>query len=54
MQRDHISEEKAREWIDAQLPQDEVVSQSHFEIINDGKEDVEAQVALLLQKLSQR
>lgn len=50
MQRDHISEEKAREWIDAQLPQDEVVSQSHFEIINDGKEDVEAQVALLLQK----
>lgn len=54
MQRDHISEEKAREWIDAQLPQDEVVSQSHFGIINDGKEDVEAQVALLLQKLSQR
>ena len=54
MQRDHISEEKAMEWIDAQLPQDEVVSQCHFEIINDGKEDVEAQVALLLQKLSQR
>lgn len=51
MQRDHISEQKAREWIDAQMPQADVLSQSHFEIVNDGMEDVEAQVGQLLRKL---
>lgn len=54
MQRDHISEEKAREWIDAQMPQEEVVSQSDFEIINDGVEDVESQVALLLRDIQKQ
>ena len=51
MQRDHISCDKAREWIDAVLPQEELASRSDFEIINDGVRGVKEQVEALLLKL---
>ena len=46
--RDHITREKAIEWIDKQLPQALVVERSHYEIVNDGYADVGAQVEELL------
>lgn len=51
MQRDHISKEKAQEWIDAQLPQSEIVARSQFEIINDGQADLSMQIDRLLREL---
>lgn len=51
MQRDHISREKAQQWIDAVMPQEDLVARSDFEIVNDGERDVAAQVAMLLCKL---
>ena len=52
MQRDHISEQKAQEWIDAVMPQEELVALSDFEIVNDGARDVEEQVLQLLTQLA--
>ena len=44
MQRDGISREKALEWIHRQLPQEEVLRRSDYEIVNDGIADVREQV----------
>lgn len=53
MHRDAISRAKALEWIGRQLPQDEVVRRSDYEIVNDGKADVGQQlISLLREKLS--
>lgn len=54
MQRDHISEQKAQEWIDAVMPQEELAARSDFEIVNDGARDVEEQVLQLLTRLAWR
>lgn len=51
MQRDQISRQKAAEWINAQLPQADVVLQSDFEIRNDGKEDLNLQIDRLLNQV---
>lgn len=51
MQRDQISRQKAEEWINAQLPQADVVLQSDFEIRNDGKEDLNLQIDRLLDQV---
>ena len=51
MLRDHISEQKAQEWIDAVMPQEELAARSDFEIVNDGVRDVEEQVQQLLRRL---
>lgn len=51
MQRDLISRQKAEEWINAQLPQADVVLQSDFEIRNDGKEDLNLQIDRLLNQV---
>lgn len=48
MQRDNISRDKALEWISKQLTQDEVLSMSDFEIINDGVADIEEQLDRIL------
>ena len=50
--RDHISREKALEWIDKQLPQEEVLAKSDYEIVNDGIADVRAQVEKLIALIS--
>lgn len=51
MKRDHISLEKAKEWIDAQLPQAEVVAKSQFEIVNDGERLLAPQIEELIRML---
>lgn len=52
MQRDHISREKAQQWIDAVIPQEELVARSDFEIVNDGARDLEEQVSELFKKVN--
>ena len=52
MSRDHISREKTLQWVGAQMPQEEVLAKSDYEIVNDGVEDVGAQVAKLLDIIS--
>ncbi len=52
IQRDHISQEKAQQWIDAVMPQEELIARSDYEIVNDGVRDVEAQVVHLLDLLN--
>jgi dephospho-CoA kinase len=48
MQRDNITREKALEWINCQMPQDEMARRSDFVINNDGKEDLEKQIDKIL------
>lgn len=50
MRRDHISREKVLEWMGRQLPQEEVVSRADFELINDGKADIEQQLNLFIEQ----
>ena len=52
MNRDHIDRDKTVQWIGAQMSQEKVLAQSDYEIVNDGVEDVEAQVAKLLETIS--
>ena len=52
MRRDNISRQKVLEWIGKQMPQAEVLKKSDFEIINDGKANVEAQLREII-KLTQ-
>lgn len=51
MSRDGISQQKAMDWIASQLPQEEVVSRSTFEIVNDGQADLSRQLDDILQKI---
>lgn len=52
MKRDGISREKAQEWMQRQWPQEKVRQLAQYEIINDGRQDLDSQIADLLQKLS--
>lgn len=51
MRRDNITAEKAAEWIDTQMTQEEVERRSHFVIVNDGKSDIEQQVDNMLSQI---
>ena len=51
MRRDNITAEKAAEWIDTQMDQEEVERRSHFVIVNDGKSDIEQQMDNMLSKI---
>lgn len=51
VRRDGISREKAVEWINMQMPQEEVKSLSDFVIVNDGKSNVEQQIDDILTSL---
>lgn len=51
MQRDGIPREKALEWIRCQMPQEEVLRRSDFEIVNDGVSDLEEQIDEMLGKV---
>jgi len=53
MQRDGISAEKAREWIDRQWPQDRIRALADYEIVNDGEADLLSQVDSLLARINQ-
>lgn len=48
-QRDGTSIEKAEEWIDCQLAQEEIARQSDFVIINDGTANIEEQITNIIQ-----
>lgn len=48
MLRDNISAQRADEWISAQMPQEEMSRRSDFVIINDGEQDIDAQIDALL------
>lgn len=54
MQRDHISREKTLEWIEAQLPQEQIIHQSDFEIRNDGQSDIANQVSSLIASIKEK
>ena len=51
MNRDHITREKAMEWIAKQMPQEEIISKSDLEIVNDGIADVPQQLNRILQQI---
>lgn len=51
MKRDSITREKAQEWINRQLPQQEILSRCDYEIVNDGKADIDAQIKRILSHL---
>lgn len=53
MARDGISREKTLEWINRQLPQEEVRRRSDYEITNDGKEDIDKQIDFILKSINQ-
>ncbi|MBQ6210430.1 MAG: dephospho-CoA kinase [Prevotella sp.] len=48
MARDGISREKTLEWIQRQLPQEEVLRRSGHEIVNDGSHDIDIQIKNLI------
>ncbi len=52
MQRDALERQKALEWIECQWPQDRIRAMSHFEIVNDGVQDVSQQLNELLIQLT--
>lgn len=54
MQRDGISREKVLEWMHRQLPQDEVRQRADFEIVNDGKSDINKQLNKILKKCNRQ
>lgn len=54
MKRDEISRDKAMAWIEMQMSQDENLSRSDYEIVNDGVRDVAEQVEKLLQTITNK
>ena len=51
MKRDRITRELAKEWIEKQMPQEEMIRLSDFEIVNDGQADLYPQIEQLLNQL---
>ena len=47
MQRDHLSREKVLQWMERQLPQEEVIRRADYEIINDGIAAIDIQLSQL-------
>lgn len=50
MRRDHITREKVLQWMQRQLPQEEVISRADYEIINDGINDIDIQLEHIIRK----
>lgn len=53
MRRDGITRERATQWVDRQMPQEEMLSRSQYEIHNDGLHDLQEQVGRLLAEISE-
>lgn len=51
MQRDHISRQKACEWINHQMPQETAAALSDYVIVNDGESDIDSQIDNALKSL---
>lgn len=54
MARDGIGRDKALDWIQSQLPQDEVEKRSDFVILNDGSATLDAQIKRMLEDLEKK
>lgn len=52
MERDGLTSDKARAWVERQTGQSEVALRADFTIVNDGAADVEAQVERMLRDIS--
>lgn len=52
--RDHITVEKAMQWIRRQMPQERVEALSDYVITNDGAVDVRSQIARILEKIYEK
>lgn len=52
VQRDNITPQRAAEWIDVQMNQQEVAQRSDFCIQNDGESDLQAQIDDILRQIS--
>ena len=48
MQRDGIAEDKVRQWMQRQWPQEELRRRADFEIVNDGTTDIDQQIDRIL------
>ena len=51
MQRDGISHERASEWVDKQMLQENVESRADYVIVNDGRQSLDSQVAAVLKQI---
>ena len=51
MQRDGISYERASEWVDKQMLQENVESRADYVIVNDGRQSLDSQVAAVLKQI---
>lgn len=51
MQRDNISRQRAEEWINKQMPQEELVTLCDYEIVNDGLADLDVRINQILKSL---
>ena len=54
MQRDNISREKALDWMNRQMNQDEVARKANFVVINDGEKDIEHQIIKILEQCNKQ
>jgi len=52
MQRDGITRERTLEWLAKQLPQDEVLARSDYEIVNDGEADIRKQIDSIVKQIN--
>lgn len=51
MRRDAITRSQALEWIARQWPQDKVRQLADYEIVNDGQQDIDKQLNIILEQL---
>lgn len=54
MSRDGISRRKASEWLALQLPQEEVLAKSDFEIVNDGEHELNEQIDEIIKQVNNK
>ena len=52
IKRDHISREKVLQWMSRQWSQEEVRKRADYEIVNDGKADIDEQIEKILLSIS--
>jgi dephospho-CoA kinase len=54
MKRDHITREKVLQWMQRQWSQEEVRKHADYEIVNDGKADIEKQIEQILNQIKNK
>ena len=54
MQRDNISRQKALDWMDRQMDQQEVARKADFVVINDGEKDLDNQIIKIIEQCNKQ